>query len=185
MRGLNASKKWNSIRDKISESKCDIACLQETKREIFDDMFVRRFCPASLDKFAFHPSVGASGGMITLWKGCLFDGEPVHSNEFALSVKFRSLHNSDEWILSNIYGPCVSEGKRQFLSWFSGIQMPSNLNWLIVGDFNLIRSPENRNKPGGSMKCYSLMQLSVPLGLWKFFYMVENKPGQINNQIRF
>jgi hypothetical protein len=27
--------------------------------------------------------------------------------------------------------------------------MPDNQPWLIVGGFNLIRRPENRNKPGG------------------------------------
>jgi len=33
VRGLNSDKKWNSIRDKIIESRCDIACLQETKKD--------------------------------------------------------------------------------------------------------------------------------------------------------
>lgn len=30
--------------------------------------------------------------------------------------------------------------------------MPEKLNWLIIGDFNLIRYPENRNKPGGNLQ---------------------------------
>lgn len=29
--------------------------------------------------------------------------------------------------------------------------MPDNTDWLIVGDFNLIRKPENRNRPGGDL----------------------------------
>ena len=29
--------------------------------------------------------------------------------------------------------------------------MPAEVDWLIVGDFNLIRKPENRNKPGGDI----------------------------------
>lgn len=36
VRGSNAEKKWNSIRDKISEATCDVVCLQETKRSFFD-----------------------------------------------------------------------------------------------------------------------------------------------------
>jgi hypothetical protein len=27
--------------------------------------------------------------------------------------------------------------------------MPDEQSWLIVGDFNLFRRPENRNRPGG------------------------------------
>jgi exonuclease III len=36
VRGLNAKEKWEAIRDKISESGCDVICLQETKRQTFD-----------------------------------------------------------------------------------------------------------------------------------------------------
>jgi len=41
VRGVNLDKKWNAIRDRIVDSKCDIVCLQETKREHFDDLFLR------------------------------------------------------------------------------------------------------------------------------------------------
>ena len=29
--------------------------------------------------------------------------------------------------------------------------MPDDILWLIVGDFNLIRKPEDRNRPGGNI----------------------------------
>ena len=29
--------------------------------------------------------------------------------------------------------------------------MPDDIQWLIVGDFNLIRKPEDRNRPGGNI----------------------------------
>jgi hypothetical protein len=34
---------------------------------------------------------------------------------------------------------------------FKDIDMNDEVKWLIVGDFNLIRSPQNRNKPGGNI----------------------------------
>lgn len=45
VRGLNFDKKWNSIRDKILESKSDIVYLQETKKESFDLRFIKNICP--------------------------------------------------------------------------------------------------------------------------------------------
>jgi hypothetical protein len=51
------------------EINCDILCIQETKKDSFDDSYIRYFCNRSLDKFAFGPSIGASGGFITIWKG--------------------------------------------------------------------------------------------------------------------
>jgi hypothetical protein len=38
-----------------------------------------------------------------------------------------------------------------FLIWFRKIYMPDDQMWFIVGDFDLIRNPDNRNKPGGDI----------------------------------
>jgi len=77
VRGLNYASKWDSIRDKIVESGCDIFCLQETKRESFDWMYIRKFSPPSFDAFCFLPSVGALGGTLVAWKSSLFTGVEV------------------------------------------------------------------------------------------------------------
>jgi hypothetical protein len=31
------------------------------------------------------------------------------------------------------------------------LNIPPDEDWLLVGDFNFIRSPSNRNKPGGNV----------------------------------
>lgn len=36
-------------------------------------------------------------------------------------------------------GPCTSEGKVNFVDWLKEIDMAVENNWLILGDFNLIR----------------------------------------------
>jgi hypothetical protein len=36
-----------------------------------------------------------------------------------------------------------------FVSWLFNLQIPLCDNWLLLGDFNFIRSQLNRNKPGG------------------------------------
>ena len=55
------------------------------------------------------------------------------------------------WYLTNIYGPCQADKRIEFFDWFSNIQMPDNVDWIILGDFNFIRSREDRNKPGGNV----------------------------------
>lgn len=37
------------------------------------------------------------------------------------------------------------------MDWLLDIQMPEDIDWLLVGDFNLMRSSENRNRPGGDL----------------------------------
>ena len=62
IRGMNSEDKWLAIKQKIEESDCSILCLQETKRESFDAAYIKNFCPNRINKFAFLPSVGGSGG---------------------------------------------------------------------------------------------------------------------------
>lgn len=92
--------------------------------------------------------MGASGGSIIIWKSTSFYGKCIFQNSYATTVELSSLHNGVVWFLTNIYAPCTPSGKREFLAWFKNIQMPSDIDWLIVGDFNLYRNLEDRNNPG-------------------------------------
>jgi hypothetical protein len=68
------------------------------------------------------PSVGASGGIITIWKSSLFSGSLAFSNEYAISIEFLSKHDQSAWVLTNVYGPSTFEGKINFLNWFKDIK---------------------------------------------------------------
>jgi hypothetical protein len=69
-----------------------------------------------------------------------------------LSIEFSSMISDHSWILTQIYAPCTTEGKQNFLDWFYSIDMQADTDWLVVGDFNLIRKPEDRNKPRGNLR---------------------------------
>ncbi|XP_073355017.1 uncharacterized protein [Aegilops tauschii subsp. strangulata] len=144
---------------------------QETKRESFDLAFIKTFCPKRFDKFAFAPSMGASGGIITIWNSSLFVGTLWFTDSFAVGVSFVSTQSNEAWNLVNVYGPCSGERWADFSSWLFDLNIPSNENWLLLGDFNFIRSTANRNKPGGDaadmllfneiIHAQSLMELPV------------------------
>jgi hypothetical protein len=83
------------------------------------------------------------------WKGSKFSGHVVFQNQFAQSVELTTKTNGQKWILTNIYAPCTTEGGRTFLDWFKNIQVSDDYLWMVLGDFNLMRRHENRNKPRG------------------------------------
>lgn len=61
---------------------------------------------------------------------------------------------------------CTPSGKRDFINWFKNIHMPDSVNWLLVGDFNLYRSPADRNKPRGDhVEMYIFNEPISALGL--------------------
>jgi hypothetical protein len=74
-------------------------------------------------------------------------------------VEFTSNLSACSWIITNVYAPCTPHGKIDFLNWLHNISMPPDKLWLLVGDFNLIRRPENRNRIGGILTlCSSSMK---------------------------
>jgi exonuclease III len=107
-------KKWIVVRRKIKETNCDIICIQETKREWFDQAYLRNFCPSHFDCFEYNPSIGLSGGTIIIWKSAKFSCPVVFQNEYAMSVEFISIISDNTWTLTHIYAPCTSEGNQQF-----------------------------------------------------------------------
>ena len=90
IRGLNADDKQLALYNKIVESGCALACIQETKKESFDRNFIKKCCPRQFDNFAFSPSVGASGGILVVWKSSVFYGILVDVQRFGLIISFKS-----------------------------------------------------------------------------------------------
>lgn len=149
IRGINSQEKWDALGDKISESACQVLCLQETKRGIFDNFYIKKFCPRNLDKFAYSPSLGASGGLITIWNSSLFEGSLVQANSYAVTVKFTCRSNNKSFHVTNIYGLASSPQKMGFVTWLLNLDTNDYDDWVLGGDFNLIRHPDNKNKPRG------------------------------------
>ena len=148
--------------NKIEESQCVIICLQETKCQSFDHTFIRSFCPKRFDRFVFSPSIGASGGIIVLWNSSIFDGDILECHNFAIRISFTSKHNHTSWTLVTVYGPCRGVERDNFVLWLHDLNIPAHENWLLVGDFNFIRSVENRNRTGADMNdIFILMKLLV------------------------
>lgn len=99
-------------------------------------------------------------------------------------MEFTSQFNNESWILTSVYGPCDSDGKIAFIDWLENIQMPDDIQWLVVGDFNLIRKPEDRNWPGGNPSemllfnnaISSLGLVEIPLHGRKFTWTNKQQP---------
>lgn len=112
--GINSQGKWDAIRDKINESSASIMYLQETKRDNFEASYLSKFCPRHMSNFSFSPSVGASGGLLTVWNGRLFSAEEITINAFSIVLKLTSHISGQSFHVANIYGPCTP-AERQIL----------------------------------------------------------------------
>jgi hypothetical protein len=112
------------------------------------------------------PSISASGGLVIIWKYSQLHGSLAFSNNFAVSMDFHSNYDHSDWVLTNVYGPYTPEGKQIFLDWLKHIQMPDDMDRLVVGDFNLIKNPTNRYKPGGDVNDMLLFNEAINAQGW-------------------
>jgi hypothetical protein len=99
----------------------------------------------------FSPSDGASGGLIVLWNSSVFSGHLLEIHRSAIRICFSAQHTGESWTLVNVYGPCQGIESDIFVQWLHDLHIPDHDNWLIVGDFNFMRSTKNRNRPGADM----------------------------------
>jgi hypothetical protein len=86
-----------------------------------------------------------------LWSSSFFRGSVIFKEKLCLTVNFISLHNGDNWTLSNIYGPCVEPDRSIFVDWFRNCDVNDSINWLFLGNFNFYSSVINRNRSGGNI----------------------------------
>ena len=106
---LIRKKKRLALSDVIQSSGCAIIYLEETKMPTFDATTLKSLCPKRFDRYAYIPSIGASGGLLTIWNSALFTSTVTFEEQFALGINFTSTQNAHNWTLVNIYGPCQWE----------------------------------------------------------------------------
>lgn len=133
------------------KSTVTLSTFKRLREKFFYLQYLKNLCPHQFDAFCFLPSIGAFGGILIAWKSAIFVGSELFQNDYAISVEFTSVHSNEYWILTSVYGPSDASEKSAFLDWLLNIQMPDDMNWLILGDFNLYRRSENRNRPGGNV----------------------------------
>ena len=66
-------------------------------------------------------------------------------------MEFTSRLNNESWLLTSVYAPCTPSEKREFLNWLRDIEVLDDQDWLVVGDFNILRRPEDRNREGADL----------------------------------
>jgi exonuclease III len=147
--GLNSEAKQLAIRENMEESGCSVICIQETKKESFDNKSIRYFCPKRFDNFAFSPSVGVSGGILVVWNSSVFKETLIQVKRFVVVIEFESAHSDQKRTMVSVYGPCQGDLRDEFIQWLFNLIIRDDELWLVMRDFSFIRLQENINLPGG------------------------------------
>lgn len=145
-RGLGDHDKCKIVRDAIHSAAPSVACLQETKLHELSLFKAKTFLPPNLSSsYDFVPADGARGGILTAWDRRLWTLSSSTSLRFSFTTAFASTLSDCDFTVTNVYAPLDHHLTPAFLDELLSLLPTVNGPWVIIGDFNLIRSPEDKN----------------------------------------
>ncbi|CAN0920481.1 hypothetical protein LINGRAHAP2_LOCUS32067 [Linum grandiflorum] len=105
----------------------------------------RRSIPESLCgsgnfEWECKPSVGASGGIISIWDKDMFVLEGSWIGSYCVVTIFKNTRDGFVWMLINVYAPCALVDKRRCIEELRNVFGWWLLPSCFMGDFNMIRS---------------------------------------------
>lgn len=85
IRGLGTVEKRREIQRLVSDRRSLVLCIQETKLGVVDEFLCMSLWGSTPMAFSFKSSIGASGGILTLWDSSVLDvWLSVNINNFLL-----------------------------------------------------------------------------------------------------
>ncbi|CAN6358297.1 unnamed protein product [Urochloa humidicola] len=114
-RGLNARCRRDDLREVVSSNNASLVCVQETKLAVISPFLVNEMLGTRFTSFAYVPSIGASGGVLTTCRGPEVVCSNVHTGSFSVTTRIKVEHELSDWCLTNVYGPQPDVDKVAFL----------------------------------------------------------------------
>ncbi|XP_071674403.1 uncharacterized protein [Lolium perenne] len=137
-RGLNDQARKDTVHAFLADTRCHIACIQETKLDHIDQQTAYYIGGFKLRSFAHRPATGTRGGILLLWNDEHVEISNVHLGTHLISANVSVRSCGTSFKLTTVYGPTDHAEKEAFLTEAIAAKPPDDSNWLIIGDFNLI-----------------------------------------------
>ncbi|XP_045831090.1 uncharacterized protein LOC123922415 [Trifolium pratense] len=144
IRGLGCFEKKKEVRKLVRDLKPFILC---------DDFLCSNLWGSSSFGFSYRPSVGASGGLLTLWDSTEVKVWSTESREHVLWCHGRFSKTGEEFLVANVYAPC-DDGAKQILWDSLTVRLLSLVGKMVCvcGDFNAVKSVDERRSSRGGQR---------------------------------
>ena len=136
------------IRNFIRSQRVDLVCLQETKiQEMFADC-ARSFGVGRFFDWKVAEAWGAAGPILHFWDKRKLDLVEVETGLFSITCWFKNVEDGFQWAFTGVYGPVERSNREMFWEELGSLKGLWEGPWCIGGDFNMVLSPNERNRAG-------------------------------------
>lgn len=91
-------------------------------------------------------ALGFSGGICLLWRNSEFDADYVYSNPQLLHCLVTKRKTRESVLVTGVYGETNPSGRMALWDSLKTISGSLNGPWLVMGDFNIYLSPEEKSR---------------------------------------
>ncbi|XP_058742005.1 uncharacterized protein LOC131614439 [Vicia villosa] len=157
IRGGGNSLKRRRVNTIIKKGKADIFLIQETKIKEFKDFFAKSFWSEQDIGYSYSNALGASGGLLILWKEGKVEVDSSFRGDGYLGVKVK--WENHWYYVCNVYSSCSSEKKKRLWEVLGSLKEKyKDGEWIIGGDFNAVK---NRRERKGSTASANLGEMNL------------------------
>lgn len=83
--------------------------------------------------------------MVTAWNSSILKAGTPSFRTYTLTIPFSSTTSTYSFALTNVYAPSDHSETNAFFSEFRNVQTQIYGAWITIGDYNLTRSPSDKN----------------------------------------
>lgn len=150
IRGLGARVKRSALRKLINMHDPHFIAIQESKLEEVSSKLIRTVWKGCDIDWIFSPSVGNSGGIISLWSKSYLNVSTSHITRNWVAIHGTLLSGNHECMIINVYNPCTIDARAIVWREISDHIKESNVPCIIMGDFNEVLDVSNRGSQQAS-----------------------------------
>ncbi|GKA07971.1 RNA-directed DNA polymerase, eukaryota, partial [Tanacetum coccineum] len=140
--GHKTKKEW--VKALTYKHKLNFLAIQETKMNRISHMDVRFMWGNTNYDFVCSDSLGNSGGILCIWEATIFKKENVTISDNFIAIYGTWLSNNAKILFVVVYAPQQASSKTILWDYFSTLLRRWNGEAIIMGDFNEVRSREER-----------------------------------------
>ncbi|CAN6205967.1 unnamed protein product [Urochloa humidicola] len=145
VRGLGQSDRCKDVLSELISTRPTFASLQETKLQELTTVKKKTFLPVRLSSCDTCNADGAAGGILTAWDSTFCTLVSSTKNRFSLTGTYALNADDSSLTLTNVYAPTERADKPAFMAELASLADNTHGPWMIIGDFNLTRKPEDKS----------------------------------------
>ena len=143
--GFKDPKKHRFISDLTKEHNLSFIAISEIGRRSFTSPFLKNLCSGKNYIWHVKEPKGRSGGILLGIDLEVFDIGAIDEGDYYVKFHLCNKNDSFKWALVVVYGPAQAEFKENFLTELVHMCSHEQLPMLIRGDFNILKSPNEKN----------------------------------------